>query len=387
MDDKPRILIIDDEEVVLDSCAQILEGAEFHVATANDGARGLERLQTFPADVVYVDLKMPGISGFEVLERIYALDPSIVTVVITGYATVGSAVEAMKKGAYDFLPKPFTPDEFRLITQRALEKRRLVLETMMLRREREMLREHFAAIVSHELKSPLGSVQQNLFALERELAQNLSENQKSRLERMKASVDSLLKLIHTWLRAYSTDLERISDAFKPTDLRLVISKAVESVQLHATRKDIEVLTVIEEPLGLVQGDEGTLVEAIVNLLGNAIKYSRLGSQVHVHAKEAQDSVLISVADTGVGIAREELPFVLGGFRVGKPGPEAERGSGLGLAIVQRIVQAHGGSLSVESEPGTGSTFTIRLPALPGNPPVRPEERLENAAKSQQGGTE
>ena len=107
-------------------------------ATAMDGTFGLEMVREFQPDIIFVDLKMPGISGFDVLERIHTFDPTIVSIVITGYATVDSAVEAIKKGAYDFLPKPFTPDEFRVITGRAIERRRLVLETSALRREREI---------------------------------------------------------------------------------------------------------------------------------------------------------------------------------------------------------------------------------------------------------
>ena len=160
-----KILIIDDEQIVLDSCAAILEGSEFELATASNGNLGLDLLHDFDPDLVFVDLKMPGISGIEVLEQINGHDPTIVTIVITGFATVSSAVEAMKQGAYDFLPKPFTPDQFRLITQRGIEKRKLVLETIALRREKEVLRENFAAIVSHELKSPLGSCSTKPFCI------------------------------------------------------------------------------------------------------------------------------------------------------------------------------------------------------------------------------
>ena len=115
-----KILIIDDEEVVLDSCARILEGGNYDIATARNGALGLRRLHEFQPDLVFVDLKMPGLSGFEVLEKIRDVDPTIVTIVITGYGTVSSAVDSMKKGAFDFLPKPFTPDELRLIARRGL---------------------------------------------------------------------------------------------------------------------------------------------------------------------------------------------------------------------------------------------------------------------------
>lgn len=376
MESKPKILIIDDEEVVLDSCAQILEGSNCELATAQDGTAGLSLFEQQRPDLVFVDLKMPGISGFEVLETIAQADPSAVTIVITGYATISSAVEAMKKGAYDFLPKPFTPDEFRMITQRGLERRRLLLETLALRREKEMLREHFAAIVSHELKAPLGTVQQNLYALGQEMAGHLTEAQQHRLERMKSSLDALLKLIHTWLRAYSTDLQALQQGFKPISIRQVVEKAIEAVQPHALRKEIDIQSSIEAEPGQVLGDEGTLVEAVLNLLTNAVKYSRLGGQVQIRVRTDADALRISVADAGVGIAKEDLPFIFSGVGAARPGVDAERGAGLGLAITRRIVEAHHGSISVESEFGKGSTFTITLPLLPTQPPEGVNPRAE-----------
>jgi len=363
--DRSKVLIIDDEEVVLDSCTQILEGGPYDVATAMDGTFGLEMVSEFQPDIVFVDLKMPGISGFDVLERIFDFDPTIVTIVITGYATVDSAVEAIKKGAYDFLPKPFTPDEFRVITGRGLERRRLVLETSALRREREMLREHFAAIVSHELKSPLGAVQQNLFALEQELSRVLSEDQARKFERMKSSIDNLLKLIHTWLRVISQDIGQIQENFKPTSIEQVINESMDMVESHATRKDIELVATVAEDLPQVNGDEVTLREAIVNLLSNGVKYSRIGTQVRLKADVEGSQILIAVSDRGVGIADEDLPFIFGDFYVGKSAPPSERGSGLGLAITRRIIEAHGGSITVESALEKGSTFLIRLPVAGG----------------------
>jgi signal transduction histidine kinase len=379
--EKAKVLIIDDEEVVLDSCLQILEGGPYHVATAMDGTFGLEMVREYKPDIIYVDLKMPGISGFDVLERIHLYDPTIVSIVITGYATVDSAVEAIKKGAYDFLPKPFTPDEFRVITQRGLERRRLVLETAKLRREREMLRDHFAAIVSHELKSPLGAVQQNLFALESELKDQLSEAQSSKLDRMKTSIDNLMKLIHTWLRVIGTDMENIRESFKPTSLKAVIEQSVESVEPHATRKEIEIRTQLAEDLPSILGDEITLREAIVNLLSNAIKYSRIGSQIRVKAERSQDEIEVTVSDRGVGISDEDLPFIFGDFYVGKSAPVAERGSGLGLAISRRIVEAHGGSIRVESALEKGSTFFLRFPIQPAEGEVVQTYNAETMASS------
>jgi two-component system, sensor histidine kinase and response regulator len=365
MENKSRILIIDDEEVILDSCTLILEGqaSSYLIATAPDGTKGLKLVGEFQPDLVFVDLKMPGISGLEVVEKIHALDPTIVTIVITGFATVSSAVEAMKKGAFDFLPKPFTPDEFRLITMRALENRRLVLETIALKREKEMLREQFAAIVSHELKSPLNAVQQNLYVLQSELYGQITEKQQHMLERMIARIADLLKLIHTWLRVISTDIGKIKDNFQPVSIETVISKAIESVQTHAIRKDLKIIPTLEKPLSLVNGDEGTLVETLVNIIGNAIKFSRMESQIDVKAEQSQNNIIITVKDTGIGISKEDLPYVFNDFYTGDTDKGLERSSGLGLAITRRIIETHGGKISVESELGKGSTFIINLPAL------------------------
>lgn len=362
MDERPRILIIDDEEVVLDGCTQILGDRDYVLATAADGSAGLDRLGEFHPDLVFVDLKMPGLSGFEVLERIRATDPSVVTIVITGYATLSSAVEAMQKGAYDFLPKPFTPDEFRLVTRRGLEKRRLEREALHLRRERDLLREQFASIVSHELKAPLSAVQQHLMLLVHDLVGILSEAQRRRLERLQGRVADLLALITTWVRAISTDMEGLRASFAPLEIGTVVGKALDSVGVLAVRKDITVETSLPDALPLVDGDAGTLVEALVNLLSNAIKYSHPGSRVLLTATAAADGVTIAVQDSGVGIPADEVLLVSGGLCRGVTGTAGERGSGLGLGITRRIVEAHGGTLVVESVVGQGSTFAITLPA-------------------------
>ena len=363
METKSKILVIDDEEIVLDSCELILAKGDFEIQTAENGTLGLSLIEEYQPDLVFVDLKMPGISGFEVLERSQQIDPTIVMIVITGFATIGSAVEAMQRGAFDFLPKPFTPDELRLITRRGLEKRKLVLETLALRREKEMLREHFAAIVSHELKSPLAAVQQYLIALSSELSGQLTEDQNRRFERMQTRIDDLMKLIHTWLRAITVDIESIKDNFKPTSIPIVINKAVESVEPHAIRKDISIRTSMEDDIFAVNGDEGTLVEAVVNIVGNSVKYSPIGSQIEITASSSDNQVTIRIQDNGIGISEEDLPFLFEDFFRVKSNRSVERGSGVGLALTRRILEAHEGTISVESELGKGSTFELCLPAV------------------------
>jgi len=139
MPNQVNILVIDDEQIMREGCSRILSKDGLVVICAENGNRGLEEIKGRPEniDVILLDLMMPGMSGMEVLDHIRTIDPNLLVIVITGYATVESAVEAMKKGAYDFIPKPFTPDQLRIIVRRALERRTLQKEAEFLRRERE----------------------------------------------------------------------------------------------------------------------------------------------------------------------------------------------------------------------------------------------------------
>lgn len=381
MDDKSRILIIDDEEVVLDSCIQILEGSGHLIQTAPDGVTGLKLVDTFRPDLVFIDLKMPGMPGMEVLEKINTLDSTIVTVVITGFATVGSAVEAMKKGAYDFLPKPFTPEEFRLITRRSLERRRLIQETIALRREKEMLREHFAHIVSHELKAPLGAVQQNLFAIEFELSDVLNEPQREKVRRLKIRIEDMLKLINSWLRVISVDINKLKENFAQISIMAPITKALESVEPLAARKNVEIITSFSDVPSLIHGDELSLSEAFVNILGNAVKYSQDDSKIYLQVEEVENEILIAVKDSGIGISPEDMSHIFEGFYRGKDAQTATVGHGIGLAVSRQIIEAHGGSIAVESELGKGSTFVVRLPAFKPDPDPELDTEPVGMAKS------
>jgi len=132
---KANILVIDDEATMRDSCRQALSRDGNRVEVAEDGLKGLAMLAKESFDLIILDLKMPGLSGMEVLKKIKDSDPEAMVIVITGYATVEFAVEAMKRGAYDFIPKPFTPDSLRVIVKRALDKRTLALENVLLRDE------------------------------------------------------------------------------------------------------------------------------------------------------------------------------------------------------------------------------------------------------------
>lgn len=133
-----RILVVDDEPIIRIGCERILEESGYHVELAENGLVGLEKVKAGSFDLAVIDLIMPEMGGLALLEEIQKIDDKLICIVITGYATIETAVDAVKKGAYDYLPKPFTPDEFRAKIARGLERRRLLLESEQLRRERDM---------------------------------------------------------------------------------------------------------------------------------------------------------------------------------------------------------------------------------------------------------
>lgn len=360
-----KILVIDDEEIVRESCLRILKSPQFTVRTAPDGSSGLALLKSYHPDLVLVDLKMPGMSGLEVLEEVRSFDPTIVAIVITGYATVDSAVESMKKGTFDFIPKPFKPDELRLVVRRGLDRRQLVLETISLRQEKEMLREQFAAIVSHELKSPLGAVQQNLYTLISDLDELLNQEQREKLLRLQERIKGLVSLVNTWLRVISVDITKIAEQFQEVDLLPILTNAVETVEQQTIRKDIDLEFHPDSSEYKVLGDPGTLTEATVNLLTNSIKYTKMGGRVELTVSQGEENVSFSVIDNGVGIAKDDISHIFTDFYRGDNLPEGERSSGVGLSITKRIIEAHQGSIDVESVLGEGSKFTIQLPSFKG----------------------
>jgi signal transduction histidine kinase len=366
----PLVLVIDDEEAMRDSCAQILNKAHYRVETARDGATGIQQIRALRPAAVIVDLKMPGMSGFEVLESLPGIDPHIVAIVITGYATIDSAVEAMKKGAHDFLPKPFTPEALRVILARNLERRRLVLEAEALRKEKKLLEENFVTMVSHQLRSPLVGIQQSFEIILAGLAGETDERLKGLIHRANERLDSLIRLINDWLELARIGQGRFVGTFRRVDVAKVLGRLVELLAPSAGESGLTLEWAGRPGQAFdVLGDEQGLEQAFANLINNAIRYNKPQGSVRIDLRDEADSVVVEIQDTGIGIAREHLPLIFDQFfRVSRPGDKAPKGAGLGLSITKKLVEAHQGRIEVRSEIGLGSTFTVRLPkAAAGEP--------------------
>ncbi len=364
LDKKNTILVIDDEESLRDSCSQIIVKEGYRAETAGDGLAGFAKIQELQPDLVLIDLKMPGQSGFEVLDRIKEFDPNIISIVITGYATVESAVEAMKKGAYDFLPKPFSPDQLRIIIKRGLERRRLILETDSLRREKKLMEENFITMVSHQLRSPLGTIAQYFEVILGGMAGEVGPKQKEMLSKARDRLEKLMELINDWLDLARMNRGQIVDRFKPLSLKKILENIVEFMLPSAQAENLSIELVPYSGDDSAEGDDETLTQVFSNLISNAIKYNKPGGRIKVFLEEKETSIAVNVEDTGIGILEEHLPLIFDQFfRVKSVDGKKSKGTGLGLSIAKKIVEAHNGTIQVTSEVGKGSTFTVFLPKM------------------------
>ena len=360
-----RILVIDDDEVTLLTCRRILEKANYEVETFDNGLQGIQRFREAPAQVLLVDLKMPQMDGLQIIEQVRAFDPRAIIVLITGYATIAAAVDAMKAGAYDFLPKPFTPEELRITVGRCFERWCLAAESEKLRRQKEELQRTFATFVSHQLKTPLVAVKQYLDVLLHTCAQPLPETAMTWIARSQERLAEMLVIIDDWLTLARIEGERLSDREATTDLCAVARKTVDAVQERAKSAQVSVeLQVSPDGITWVHGDAVALSNVAANLIENAIKYNRPGGQVVVAISREQDMAVLTVSDTGLGIPEECLPQLFTEFfRVRTEETHGIPGTGLGLAICKKIVEGLGGTIRVSSRLAVGSTFMVRLPGM------------------------
>lgn len=361
MTQKPLILIIDDEEVLRDGCRQALEKSGYAVLTAGDGVEGIKIAREKKPDIAFVDLKMPGISGMEIIEILSKDIPDIVLIMITGYATILSAVEAIQKGAYDYLPKPFSPDQIRTVARRGLDHRNLKIETRKLREEKERMEKGFITFVSHEMRSPLVVIRQYIESLKAIAGDRFDKDVSDIIERCSIRIQKLEELIEHWL-----DLSRIGDGTfvqkkEPLKLADIILRSAEEMMPTCKEKGILLEVNVPENLFQIVGDEESLVRVFSNIIGNATKYTPDGGKISVTARNGEYYVIVDISDTGVGIPQDKLPFIFEPFFRAGGKEERHRGSGLGLTYCKKIMDSHGGEIGATSKEGEGTTCTLKFP--------------------------
>ena len=331
------------------------------VSSWADGESFLESLSTTLPDIVLLDSKLPGIGGMEILEGTLSLRPDVVTIMITAYATLESAVRATKLGAYDFLAKPFTPEELRVTVRKAIHHHVLAAQARKLMEEKRTVRFQFISVLAHELKSPINAVDGYLDLIRnRMLGEELSAYN-DMIERSSLRIAGMRKLINDLLDLTRIESGQRARTLEPLALETFARAAIEAQENAARALGIRV-ELDAQPGLTVEADRMELEMILNNLVSNAVKYNRPGGSVRVELAKRDQEIELKVADTGWGMRPEEAAKLFQDFvRIRNEHTRDIPGSGLGLSLVKKLSALYGGTVDVESEPGVGSTFRVRLP--------------------------
>lgn len=354
--------------------ADIQHDVNFRVSQAESGEAALELIESDQPDIILLDYKLPGISGLDVLTVLKERKKDILVVMITAYASLETAVQATKSGAFDFLAKPFTPEELRATVHKTTKHCMVQRQAAKLAEERRQIRFEFLSVLAHELKSPLAAVEGNLFILRDHLAGDAIGDYDHLVNRSLIRLEGMKKLIFDLLDLTRIESGQKKRALAEVDVCAVARQAIETHTVLAADKKITVT--FEGPeTALMQADAGELEIIFNNLISNAIKYNREEGRVWVRIREEATILTIAVQDSGIGMTPEEVARLFGEFtRIKNKKTMNILGSGLGLSILKRLAHLYGGRVGVESVPDVGSTFTVSLlkqsaGALPGNEPA------------------
>jgi two-component system, sensor histidine kinase and response regulator len=366
-----RILVVDDEPGMRLAVTRALRDftlyvpdvnidVSFDVEEAESGEQALEKIAAAPPHILLLDYKLPGISGLEVLEKVLPEPGDLVVVMITAYASLETAITATKRGAYDFLAKPFTPEELKSTIRKAAGRVILIRQARKLAQEKRQVRFQFISVLAHELKAPLNAIEGYLNIMADRSAgedpavyQNMVTRSLVRAEHMRKLVMDLLDMTRIESGKKKRELSEV-------DLTEVAQAAIETVKAEAEGRKIAVTLHADHPVKLL-ADRGEMEIVFNNLITNAVKYNQDGGRVDIRLKPGEGETEIKVADTGIGLSAEDAARLFGEFvRIKNEKTRNILGSGLGLAIVKKIAQLYNGEVAVKSKVGEGSTFTVTL---------------------------
>jgi signal transduction histidine kinase len=332
----------------------------FAVSEAETGEQALEAIEKNPPDILLLDYKMPGISGLEVLDAVSGKHGDMLTIMITAYASIETAVTATKRGAYDFLAKPFTPDELKSTIRKAAARLILAKQTRKLAEEKRQVRFEFIRVLGHELKAPLNAIEGYLQMFKDRSLGNDPVAYDEGIGRSMIRIDGMRKLIADLLDITQLESGRKNRKLAPVDVGEIARTAIEGCAAQAAERNIAIQLTAASPISM-NADRGELEMILTNLVSNAVKYNRDGGRVDVGLRKDGGQVSIAVSDTGIGMSEEEAAKLFGEFvRIKNEKTRNILGSGLGLSIVKKLAQLYGGDATVTSKPDVGSTFTVVL---------------------------
>ncbi|TVQ12634.1 MAG: hybrid sensor histidine kinase/response regulator [Leptolyngbya sp. DLM2.Bin27] len=402
--DSFAILAVDDSPDNLFLIESILDDPNYHMTCVENGQKALEVVGQSPPDVILLDVMMPGMDGYAVTQRIRC-DPTLpyIPILLITAHDQSSLVQGLDAGADDFIRKPVDVNELRARVRSLLRlKRSMDAQTAMIRQ-----RDDFVARLTHDLRTPLVAANRMLDLCQGDAFGTVPDDAKHAIATTIQSNRHLLSMVNTLLEVYRHEAGHKALTLSPVDLFKLAEIVVMELAPIATEKTLTCLLcrvdqaeqasdpvhqavlqvgavdalpeqapsstlARQDDAFIVSGDHLELRRVVTNLVGNAIKFTDRGSVTvtvgtasHLPADvvtttSARSWVWVSVADTGIGIAEAEQDAVFEWFRQGN---QARAGHGLGLHLSQRIAQMHGGTITLTSEVGQGSHFTLYLPAL------------------------
>ena len=377
----PNVLVVDDEPSIRLTMGEFLKRAGYSVSTAADyESAALHNTENF--DVAVIDINLPGKSGVQLLQKICAADVYVPVIMITGEPNLSVIPEIVRAGAYDFIAKPILKDVLLTAVARAAEKKRLTdekrrleeeiksyaeeLETRVAERTAELVETHqrlvdqeriaalgrAAAQVAHEVKNPLAGLL--LYSLHlQSKAEKFSESEASLVNKIADTINQLIRRVEQIL-GFARPL---SLSPRPGDLNRIVNDVLELLRPQLTANKVEVRMSPDRNRATVMLDEASMNGALLNLILNAIEAMPKGGTLSITTEAVDETLRLEITDTGRGISEEEAKNIFEPFYTTK-----EQGLGLGMPYAKKIIEQHGGLISLRSQPGEGTKIYVTLPA-------------------------
>ena len=369
--DTLKVVIVDDELGMRQGMHRALHNynitlpdiedvVKFEIDTAEDGEEALAKIESIKPDILLLDYKLPDMTGLEILEKIQGHEDTPLTIMVTAYASLETAVSAIKSGAFDFLAKPFTPAELRATIGKASQSLILARQVKKLNEERKQVRFQFISVLGHELKAPLGAIEGYLNMMDERISGDELVSYNDMIKRCLVRTEQMKKLIIDLLEMTKIESGNRQREFKEIDLAEIARQSIETMLPDAQKRDIKVNLEADFP-SIMIADREEMEIVFNNLISNAVKYNRDSGKVDVIISRKDDLFSITVKDTGIGLSDKELEKLFKEFvRIKNSKTKSISGSGLGLSTIKKIAQLYGGEAIVESTPDVGSTFSITL---------------------------
>jgi signal transduction histidine kinase len=368
-----KVLVIDDEPGIRSGVNRILskhslsypfmdDDMGFECLEASNGEEGIEIIDKQHPDIVLLDNKLPGIKGMEVLEYIRQNKYDMMVAMITSYASLEIALKATDDGAYDFIPKPFTPQELKASIDNISKQLFLKRITSKMQNEGKRIRYQFLSILSHELKSPLNAIEGYVYLMKEKKAGEEIDNYMQMIDRILNRIEAMRNLTMDLLDFTKIRLEKREEKIEEINLRNIAKLSISTVKPYAIQKNVTIKLDASPEISM-KADPGDLEIVFNNLLSNAVKYNRNEGTVNLKISEEDGMIIIRVEDTGIGMNQEEINQLFKEFvRIRNEKTKNIHGSGLGLSIVRKITDIYRCKIDVKSEPDEGTVFTISMPA-------------------------